>query len=150
MSPTSVAIALPIETKLLTPLYDWGRRFDWSHVKEAHIIHIVKKNVTPLEFGLVEMPDESTFKEMVPTLEKFLRDEAQKILPPSFRGECYFHLSRDFSPEEEMITLLKKTNVSVVVVSTRGKHGLDGIFHSSFTDKMVRFSPCDVYVVRPE
>jgi nucleotide-binding universal stress UspA family protein len=150
MSHKKIAIALPIEDKLLEPLHQWGKRFDWANIKEVHLIHIVKKNITPLEFGLVEMPDEKAYQDMVPTLQKYLRDEGQKIVPPTFKGEVFFHLGRDFSPEEEMISTLKKINVSLVVVSTRGKHGFSGLFHSSFTDQMVKFSPCDVYVVRPE
>ena len=150
MSHQKIAIALPVEEKLLHPLHTWGQRFDWSHIKEVHLIHVVKKNITPLEFGLVEMPDETTYKEMVPTLEKYLREEAQKIIPKDYLGEVYFHLTRDFSPEEEMIATLKKLDTTLVVVSTRGKHGFEGLFHSSFTDQMVKFAPCDVYVVRPE
>ena len=139
MSHQKIAIALPIEEKLLQPFYKWSDRFDWSHINVVHFIHVVKKNITPLEFGLVEMPDE-----------KFLRDEAQKIMPATYKGEVQFHLTRDFSPEEQMIDLLKKIKADLVVVSTRGKHGFSGLFHSSFTDQMVKFAPCDVYVVRPE
>ena len=150
MTHVNIAIALPIEEKLLHPLYEWGERFDWSHVNEVHMVHVVKKNITPLEFGLVEMPDERTYQDMVPTLQTYLREEAVKIIPASFKGKVFYHLTRDFSPEEEMIDTLKKLDVSLVVVSTRGKHGFDGLFHSSFTDQMVKFAPCDVYVVRPE
>ena len=150
MSHQNIAIALPIETQLLNSFYLWSERFDWSHVKRVHFIHVVKKSITPLEFGLVEMPDENTFKDLEPTLQKYLREEARKIVPQDFTGECDFHVSRDFSPEEEMIDLLKKYDASLVVVSTRGKHGFEGLFHSSFTDRMVKFSPCDVYVVRPD
>lgn len=150
MSHQKIAIALPVEEKLAQPLHTWGQHFDWSHIEEVHLIHIVKKNVTPLEFGLVEMPDEKTYQEMVPTLEKYLREEAGKIIPPGFSGKIDYHILRDFSPEEEMVDTLKHLGVTLVVVSTRGKHGLDGFFHTSFTDQMVKFSPCDVYVVRPE
>lgn len=150
MSHQKIAIALPVEDKLLTPLHHWGQRFDWSHVKEVHLIHVVKKNITPLEFGLVEMPDERTYQEMVPTLQRYLKDEAAKIIPAAYQGEVHYHLARDFSPEEEVIATLKNLGCSLVVVSTRGKHGFDGLFHSSFTDQMVKFAPCDVYVVRPQ
>lgn len=149
MSHSNIAIALPIEDKLLEPLHQWGQRFDWSHVNQVHLIHVVKKNITPLEFGLVEIPDERTYQEMTPTLQTYLRDEAQKIIPDSFKGQVHFHLTRDFNPGDEMIATLKKLEASLVVVSTRGKHGFEGLFHSSFTDQMVKFAPCDVYVVRP-
>lgn len=150
MKIDNLMIALPVEEELLSPLHHWGQKFDWSSVSIVHFTHIVKKTITPLEFGLVEMPDQKAFKEMTPTLERFLRDEAQKIVPPFFRGEIVFHLEIDFHPEDHIISLIKKFNSSLVVVSTRGKHGFEGLFHSSFTEHLIKFSPCDVYVVRPE
>lgn len=145
----NIVIAVPLEENLLSPLYSWGQRFDWGHVEEVHLLHVVKKNLTPLEFGLIEMPDEKTFQQMIPTLERFLMHEAAKILPASYRGEIKSIITRDFNPEEETIHTLKKLQPSLVVVATQGKHGFEGLFHSSFTDHMVRFAPCDVYVVRP-
>lgn len=150
MRQKNVIIALPIENDLLKPLYAWGRRFDWSHVDAVHIVHIVKKNITPLEFGLMELPDEKTYQEMVPTLKKFLQDEAKKIVPSDYRGEIQYHLTSDFNPNEQIINFIKQLRAELVIVSTRGKHGFQGLFHSSFTEHMVRFAPCDVYVVRPE
>jgi nucleotide-binding universal stress UspA family protein len=149
MSHQKIAIALPIEEKLLDPLRKWGERFDWSHIKEVHLIHVVKKNVTPLEFGLVEFPDEKSYQSMVPTLEKLMREEMKKIIPKSFAGEVYYHLARGFDPEDNVVGKIKELKTTLLVVATRGKHGLDGLFHSSFTDKMVKYAPCDVYVVRP-
>jgi nucleotide-binding universal stress UspA family protein len=149
MSRQNVMIALPMEENLLHPLYAWGKRFDWSHVGAVHIIHVVKKNITPFEYGLVEMPDEKTFEAMTSTLNRFLRDEAQKIIPESYLGDVKFHLSTDFNPEEEVVAQLKRVKSSVLVVSTAGKHGFEGLFHNSFTDHMIKFAPCDVYVVRP-
>lgn len=150
MSHQKIAIALPLEENLLIPLHGWGKRFDWTHIQQVHLVHVVKKTITPLEFGLVEMPDEKTYNEMLPTLKKFLQDEAQKIIPANFKGEVLFHISREYSPEDEFISVMTKTGVSLIVVSTHGKHGFQGLFHSSFTDHMVKFAPCDVYVVRPE
>lgn len=150
MQIENIIIAVPIEEELLKPLYAWGKRFDWSHVKTAHFIHVVKKNITPLEFGLMELPDDSTYQGMVPTLNKFLQEEAKKIVPPDFTGKVLFHLTAEFNPTEQIISYTKQLKAQLLVVSTRGKHGFQGLFHSSFTDHMVRFAPCDVYVVRPQ
>lgn len=149
MIPQELAIALPMEEKLLGPLYSWGQRYDWSHVKRVHLVHVVKKSITPFEFGLVEIPDSKTYETMRSTLETFLRNEGKKIIPADFRGEVSVHLSLDTNAEEEMVNILRHINASVVVVATQGKHGFEGLFHNSFTDHLVRFAPCDVYVVRP-
>lgn len=150
MLPQRIVVALPIEDSMLSPLYDWGKKFDFSHVESVHFIHVVKKNITPLEFGLVESPDDTTYKDMVPTIDKFMRDEARKILPSDFTGKVEFQVTKDFDPQEEIIDILKSLKATLIVVATRGKHGLDGFFHTSFTEYMVKHAPCDVFVVRPE
>lgn len=149
MRPQKIVIALPLEESLLGPLHDWGKKFDFTHVESIHFVHVVKKNITPLEFGLVESPDDITYQDMVPTLDKFLKDEARRILPVDFKGKVEFLVTKDFNPEEEIIDILKNVNATLIVVATRGKHGLEGFFHSSFTEYMVKWAPCDVFVVRP-
>ncbi len=144
-----IVIAVPLEESLLNPLYEWGKNFDFTHVESIHFLHIVKINITPLEFGLIESPDESTFLEMAPTIKRFLQEEAEKIIPKSYQGEIDFQVTKDFHSEEAVIDVLKKKHATLIVVATRGKHGFDGLFHSSFTDYMVKFAPCDVFVVRP-
>ena len=149
MQSQNIVIAVPLEDGLLRPLYRWGKKFDFSHVESIHLIHVVKKNITPLEFGLMESPDEATFHEMVPALDRFLHDEEKKIIPSDFKGKTFFEITSDYHPEELVVDYLKKNKASLIVVATRGKHGFEGLFHSSFTDYMVKFSPCDVFVVRP-
>lgn len=149
MRPQNIVIALPLDENMLTPFYQWGQKFDFSHVQNIHVVHVVKKNVTPLEFGLIETPDDGTYREMVPTLEKFLRDEAQKIIPADFTGEINYLVTKDFNPEEEVIDYLKKIGASLLVVSTRSLHGINRWFNTSFMEYMVKHAPCDVFVVRP-
>ena len=149
MDRQNLVVALSLEEQLLSPLYSWGKRFDFSHVVTVHFVHIVKKNITPLEFGLMEMPDDSTFRDMIPPLSKFLKEEAKKILPPDYKGETHFHISSHFDPEGELVDSLRRYRASLAVVSTHGRHGFEGLFHSSMTDHLVKFAPCDIYVVRP-
>lgn len=148
MQSQIIVIALPLEDDQLCPLHGWGKKFDFSHVTEVHFIHVVKKNITPLEFGMVESPDEPTYREMLPTLNKFVEDEARKILPQEFTGKIEYRVTKDFNPEDEFIDILKEVGATLAVVSTRGKSGLASFFSNSFTEHMVKHAPCDVYVVR--
>ena len=150
MKHQNIAIAVPLDDDLVEPLHRWGKEFDWSHVNEVHLIHVVKKNMTPLEFGMMELPDENAYKEMVPVLKNFLKDESKKIIPQSYAGEIYFHLASDFTPEEEILEILKKIDSTLLVVATHDRHGLSALFHSSFSEHMIHNAPCDVFVVRPD
>lgn len=147
MNAQKILITLSTDEHLLPALYHWGQRFDWSHVDEVHFHHSVKKDVSPLEFGLIETPDADAFELMKPHLEKFLREEAQKIIPAHFHPEIVFHLSRDFYPDEETVSLLKKIRADMIVLAIHEKHGF---FQKSFASYMIKHAPCDVYVVRPE
>lgn len=144
-----IVIALPLEEKLLTPLREWGRKFDFEHVDHVHFVHVIKINITPLEFGLVESPDDSTYREMVPTIKKFLEEEAKRILPSDFKGNVTYEIEKDSDPEEETVDILKREHPDFIVVSSHARHGLDSLLHSSFTDYMIKHAPCDVFVVRP-
>jgi nucleotide-binding universal stress UspA family protein len=147
MNAQKILITLSTEESLLPSLHHWGERFDWSHVGEVHFLHIVKKNVSPLEYGLIETPDEDSFEEMKPNLERYLKTEAQKIIPAEFKPKIVFHVSRDFYPDEETVSLLKKIEADLVVVAIHEKHSF---FQKSFTTHMIKHAPCDVYVVRPQ
>jgi nucleotide-binding universal stress UspA family protein len=147
MKTQKILIALSAEEKLLPALYKWGRKFDWDHVGEIHFLHIVKKNVSPLEFGLIEAPDEDVFEDLKPGLENYLREEAKKIIPQNITPKIFFHVSINFYPDEEAVELLRKINADLVVVAIHQKHSF---FERSFSTHLIRTSPCDVYVVRPE
>lgn len=107
----------------------------------------MKKNISPLEYGLIETPDKETFEEMKPSLEKYMKEESEKIIPKEHRPHIYFHVVSDFYPDEETVELLKKIEANLVVVATHEKHNL---FHRSFTRQLIKTAPCDVYVIRPE
>lgn len=144
-----IVIALPLEEKLLAPLRDWGNKFNFEHIDHVHFIHVIKINITPLEFGLVESPDDLTYREMRPTISKFLEDESRKILPTNFKGKITFEVEKDSDPEEESVDILKREHADFIVVSSHARHGLDSFLHSSFTDYMIKHAPCDVFVIRP-
>ena len=146
MNAQKILIALSLDEDLLPSLHAWGKRFDWTHVSAVHFLHIVKKNVSPLEYGLIESPDDETFEEMKPSLENYLKDEAPKIIPAEFHPELSYHVVSDFFPDEETVELLKKIGADMVIVAP---HEKQGIFHRSFTRHLIKTSPCDVYVVRP-
>ena len=68
------------------------------------------------------------------------------IKPEQTQLKCYFSHSR----EEKIISYIKEVEADLVVVATRGKHGIEGFFSSSLADFLCKYSPCDVLVVRPK
>jgi nucleotide-binding universal stress UspA family protein len=59
--------------------------------------------------------------------------------------KCFFSHSREVTIND----YLKNVHADLVVVATRGKHGIEGFFSSSLADFLCKYSPCDVLVKRP-
>lgn len=150
MAIKKIVVALLDDDKTLPTMHDWGHRFEWEHVEEVHFLHIVKKIITTLEFGIVEMPDEQTYQQMRPTYERFLKNEAEKILPANFTGKVFYHVKKEFDPKEETETFLETINADLLVVCPQHRSALEAFFHRSFTDFMVNHSPCDIYIAKPD
>ncbi|MDY6903955.1 MAG: universal stress protein [Thermodesulfobacteriota bacterium] len=53
------------------------------------------------------------------------------------------------APAEEIITYVKQENISMIVMGTHGKSGLDRAIFGSVADRVLRFSPVPVLTVNP-
>jgi universal stress protein A len=79
----------------------------------------------------------------------FLRGKlgaSQPIRPPLFWPEnCHIRMGR---PYEEICELARELKVDLVVLASRGNSGLKRVFLGSTAERVVRFAPCPVLVVR--
>ena len=79
----------------------------------------------------------------------FLRGKLGAIQPdrpPLFWPEnCHIRMGR---PYEEICELARELNVDLVVLASRGNSGLKRVFLGSTAERVVRFAPCPVLVVR--
>lgn len=148
MKNQKIVLALSISPALNISLHDWGKNYDFSRTAMIYLIHVVKKNLTPFEYGIMENPDDETFEEMKPALNQYLLDESYKIIPENYEGIVETHILKSFDADEEVEKFLSLVDADLIVVTPTDKHGLEGIFHHSFTHHMIKSAPCDVYVVR--
>jgi len=117
---------------------------------EVHFVHVFRVNYYFNEFSLYSYPMEDQFDEIEKSVVKSLTDLSGKIFsgdvkPKEVKTTCLFHQDT----KEKVVEFLKSDDFDLVITATRGKHGIDGLFSSSFTDHLNKFSPCDVYVLRP-
>lgn len=116
--------------------------FDW------YFVHIALSGYYLNDLVPFSFPDEKQRKEIEKIIGDKLNAYRDKIMPEGNTAiiECLF--STD--PKVEMLNYLKEIEAQLVVVSTKAKAGIKNLFTSSFAEYMVRHSPCDVLVLRPE
>ncbi len=119
---------------------------DLKHAK-VHLLHVFEIQYYVSEFTPYVFPSEDQYADMeksaLSILEKLGADLG--IAKENLLMKVYFAKSR----EEKISEYLDSAKPNLVVAATRGKHGIDGLFSSSLTDYLVKYSPCDVLVLRP-
>ena len=65
-------------------------------------------------------------------------------------SQVSYELEFNLSPKQYIQKLLIKSNMDLVVMAVKEKHGIKGMFSSSFVDHFLKFSPCNVLVIRPK
>lgn len=118
-------------------------------IKDAnvHLIHCFEVQLYTADFAPYIYPTEEKYPEIEEASQvilKPLKDKLQKNVH-SIESKVFFSQS----PKQKIKDYLKEINADLVVVATRGKHGIEGLFSSSFAEFLVKFSPCDVHILRP-
>lgn len=112
-----------------------------------HIVTVVEKQIYTVDLVPYAFPVETQFPSIEASAMDLLKSigEALGVEQKNIICKCFFEYDR----EKTVKDYLDKVNADLAIVATRGKHGLDGFFSSSFTDYLCKFSPCDVLVMRP-
>jgi len=111
---------------------------------ELHLVHVFEADY-PLS-SLMTMPLIVPELEVDKRVRRHLKDVAKKY-GVELRSEN-IHAVRG-CPFEEICRLARELGIDLIVTSTRGNTGLKHLALGSTAERVVRYSPCPVLVVRP-
>lgn len=142
----NIVICADLNEASLARIRDLRHDIDLKHAK-IHIVHVFEIQYYVAEFTPYVFPSEEQYSAMEKStlgiLEKLGSDLG--CSKENLELKCYFGRSS----EEKILEYLNISHADLAVVATRGKHGIDGLFSSSLTDFLTKYSPCDVLVLRP-
>jgi nucleotide-binding universal stress UspA family protein len=110
---------------------------------ELHLVHVFEPDYPLSSMGAIPL--------VVPELEvgqrvrRRLRDVAEDYSVPLHRENIHAIKGRPF---EEICRLAQAIDIDLIVVATRGNTGLKHLVLGSTAERVVRYSPCPVLVVR--
>lgn len=112
-----------------------------------HLIHVFEIHYTGQGYYAIVYPTTEEYPEIEKSVLKGLAELATDLKLPENRvvKKCVFSHSK----ESVLKDYLSEVNAGMVIVATRGKHGVDGLFSGSLTNFLCQYSPCDVLVLRP-
>jgi len=136
------AMELADITKQIAPWVDYmGRRME----ADIHVIHVIPKlayYAVPYASDPIIMDDE----------EALLKKGKEKV-----RAACKEMLESEPTkvhvvigdPVDVIVDTIKSENISLVIMGTHGRRGLDRALFGSVADRVLRFSPVPVCCVNP-
>jgi nucleotide-binding universal stress UspA family protein len=148
MNPQKIVIAMPTEEEFMPSISRWGHEYGWTK-REACFVHVIKKDISVSEMGFEEIPDKATVENMKQQMLDFIKNKAREMMPELAFKKAHFEVLFAQSPADRLAEYAKEINAGMIVVATRNKRGFSGLFLSSFADRLLKLSPCDVLVLRP-
>ncbi|MGZ3789038.1 MAG: universal stress protein [Bacteriovorax sp.] len=114
----------------------------------VHLIHAFEIQVGAMEFSTIVYPSADQYPDIENSVMGILENLKKDLGLGSDQVEkhCFFTHSKEQAIKE----YLEAKKADMVVLSTRGKHGIEGFFASSLADFLCKYSPCDVLVMRPK
>ncbi len=112
---------------------------------KLHIIHVIYDVATASGLYVPHV----SFDQMYQDLEKSARKELENFGFDELKGlkNVEYAVLRGI-PYEEILKYAQEKNISIIVLGTHGRKGLDRFLFGSTAEKVVRYSTCPVLTAR--
>ena len=139
-----VVVCMPLNEELQKKIFAGISKLDWLNDSEVDFVHIFKQESFPYMMPPTIYPDQTQKMEIQKTLVEIFQGLTKNL---TFKRKSY-HVAFDESPKDGILTYLKDHHADLVITFTKEKHGIKGYFASSFTEYLVKHSPCHVLALR--
>ncbi|MBW1713619.1 MAG: universal stress protein [Deltaproteobacteria bacterium] len=110
---------------------------------EVHVIHVVPDMTNFVGLYVSELDFIKTQSELVKEAEARLEELCQKFLP---QAKCQVMVG---DPVERILEYVASNDISMLVMGTHGRKGIDRIILGSVTLRVLRRSPVPVLTINP-
>lgn len=123
-----------------------------SHVQfnksdKVTFVHCFETQYFAGDFYLSYFPAESEIPEIEKSISSLLAEMAKDICASSdatIESKCLV----DSDSKQAIVDFINDNQIDCTYLLTRGLHGLEGLFSSSFAEYLVRRAPCELRILR--
>lgn len=143
-----IVFCLSDKAELVDPVLKLAGK-EWLKGAQIHLINVFEQKTYAYELSTYVWPDQSVFDELKQNVDIGMQKTADKlVLDAEDRKKVLTHCFLHHSPKQKIVEYCEEIGADLVVVVTRGNTGIKGLFTSSTAEYLMKFSPCDVYVMR--
>lgn len=115
---------------------------------ELHLVHGFQLQVYSDTFFVSSFPQKDQYEPIEQSVHEALKG-LEDLINKNYDGvsvhkKCMFTTS----PKNGLVKYAEENSIEEMVIGTRGKHGIEGLFSSSFAEFMIRHAPCELRIFR--
>ena len=143
-----VLVAVDLSDHSVNLLKEKMALMDWSAVSEVHLVHGFQLQVYADNFFFTAYPMEDQYEEVRKSVSDLLDQLTKDVFKDSSSPKVIKDCLISASPAHHVMEYAKDHKIDEMIIGTRGKHGIEGVFSSSFAEYMIRHAHCDLQIVR--
>ena len=144
----NLLVCIDLKNENESSLKNYFERIKNELISEVHFVHAYQTQVYADNFNVTTYPNQNEFEKFKGDIEEVLISLAKNILPQSLVEKSIYNVMLSPSPKVDIHKYTKNKNIDEIIIVTRGLHGIEGIFHSSFADFMMKHSHCELTLLR--
>lgn len=115
------------------------------HKAKLYVLHVIEHIFDISGFYVPHLPVNELYREM----EETAKNEIEKFINKKSReGIEVENMVVSGTPFLEIVRTAREKNIDLIVIATHGRTGLEHVLFGSVAEKVVRKSPCSVFVVK--
>ncbi len=143
-----VMVCVDLTNESLDLLKQDIKKKSWSDVDEVHLIHGFWLQSYVDSFHYTSYPPENLYGDIEQSVIEVFKPLENKLLKSNNKIKVISKCIIASSPKESLVSYAIDKKINSMLIGTRGKHGIAGLFSSSFSEYMVRHAPCELRIIR--
>jgi nucleotide-binding universal stress UspA family protein len=122
--------------------------WSWDGVDDVHFVYGFTLQTYTDAFYFTRFPTEDQYEAIESSVVDVMNDLGKSIFTSKVGPNITFAVKMSSSPKETLAEYALANKIDEMIIGTRGKNGIAGLFSSSFAEYMVRNAPCALRVLR--
>lgn len=139
-----VLVAVDLSDHSMNLLKKKMKTKDWLAVSEVHFVHGFQLQLYADNFFFTAYPMEDQYGDVEKSVSELLDQLANSQFEEGSSQKIFKKCLISSAPTHEIVEYAKENKIDEIIIGTRGKHGIEGVFSSSFAEYMIRHVPCDL------
>ncbi len=143
-----VLVAVDLNDDSMKMIKESLKEREWSEVDEVHLVHGFQLQVYADNFLFAAYPMEDQYEQVKESVSGLLGQLTSNAFKDGEKPKVIRECLITAGPTQAIVEYAAKNSIDEMIIGTRGKHGFEGLFSSSFAEHMVRHAPCDLFICR--